>query len=149
MTRQWLRVSGVPSQRWVLMQVDFHRVERGRPSRVPFARAGGGVGRGTMNAPVEILGSRKSKDFEALSTSKKLPPGTYQLRFYVDTRSKLQRNPFYTFGSSDISGVMQITVDDWPEDSSPTRGRSRVPVRNCFIWESARRRRSTVTRWIG
>ena len=58
-----------------------------------------------------------------------LPPGTYQLRFYVDFRSKLQRNPFYTFGASDVSGVMQITVEDWPVDKSPLTELVRPPMR--------------------
>ena len=115
-TGQWLRVRGVPSQRFVLMQVDIHRVERGRPSREPFARAIGGVGRGTWQAPVELLVSRTSKEFEELAKTKKLPPGSYQLRFYVDVRSKLQRSPFYRFGAQDLSGVEEISANNWPED---------------------------------
>ena len=115
-TRQWLRVRGVPSQREVLMQVDFHRAERGRWSSRPFAAAIGKVRQGTCQGPVEIMTKRTSKEFEALNTSKALPAGRYQLRFYVDSRNKLQRAPTYRFGPADLSGVMEITTDGWPEE---------------------------------
>ena len=116
-TRQWLRVRGVPSQRPVLMQVDFHRKERGRWSTRPFATAFGGVRQGAWQGPVEITTERTSKEFEALNTSRTLPAGQYQLRFYVDSRNKLQRAPTYRFGRQDLSGVMEITADGWPEES--------------------------------
>lgn len=128
-TSQWLRVRGVPAQRFLLMQVDFHRMVRGRAEREPFASGIGGAGRkGLWHAPMEMKLKRTSKEFEALAASKKLPPGQYQVRFYLDSRNKLQRNPTYKFGKQDLTGVATITVDEsWQEDNRPTTAQKGVP----------------------
>ena len=98
-TAHWLRVRGVPVNRFVLMQVDFHRRERGRWSKRPFARAFGESNKGNWNGPVELLVPRTDKKFEELSEKAVLPEGRYQLRFYVDRRNKIQRNPAYQFST--------------------------------------------------
>ena len=101
------------------MQVELHRAKRGGWSSRPFAAAIGKVRQGTWQGPVEITTKRTSKEFEALNTSKTLPPGRYQLRIYVDSRNKLQRAPNYRFGPADLSGVMEITTEGWPKERRP------------------------------
>jgi hypothetical protein len=113
---QWLRVTGVPSAQFVQMQVEFHRVEGGRASPAPFAIALSGAGQGRWVGPVEALVKPESKEFEALQASKRLPEGTYQLRFYIDSKNLLSRNPNYRFGPQDLSGAMTVTVEGWPEE---------------------------------
>lgn len=126
-TRQWLRVRGVPSQRVVLMQVDFHRIEKGRWSRRPFATAIGGANKIGWTAPVEIILPRKSEEFEKINQSRKFPSGRYLLRFYVDTKNRLQRQPFYQFKKSDLTGELEISVDDWPQDRNENEAKMVQP----------------------
>ncbi len=117
-TQQWLKVSGVPATKFVLMQVDLHRIENGRPSAERFASAISGAGpQGKWLAPVEVLVPRTSKEFDEVSASKKLPPGRYQLRFYVDSKNLLQRNPNHVFGPKDLSGTAEVSAEGWPVET--------------------------------
>lgn len=113
-TDQYLRVRNVPQQR-ALMQIDLHRIEGGRPSAKPIASIVGGCGPAS-GGRVEIQLERSSKEFAEISASRKLPKGSYQLRFYIDSRNRLQANPLFKFGAQDLSGVLEISADDWPDD---------------------------------
>jgi len=113
-TDQYLRVRNVPQQR-ALMQIDLHRIEGGRPSTKPYASIVGGCGPAS-GGRVELTLERSSKEFAEISASRKLPKGTYQLRFYIDSRNRLQADPLFKFGPQDLNGVLEISADDWPDD---------------------------------
>jgi hypothetical protein len=66
---------------------------------------------------VEILGKRGTREFEDLRAARKLPPGTYELRFYVDAANLLQKDPARRFGPGELSGTLRIDAAGWPVES--------------------------------
>lgn len=136
-TNQYLRVRNVPPQR-SLMQIDLHRIVGGRPSAAAFASVVGGCGP-AAGGRVEIALERSSKEFAEASASRKLPRGRYQLRFYIDSRNRLQANPLHKFGPQDLSGVLEIEADDWPEEPAPD-GKKPLEIAAKVVEFPARRR---------
>ena len=80
-------------------------------------------------APIELLAPRKSPEFERLKASRKVPPGIYQVRFYVDMSRKLSKNPRYRFKAEEVTAVMELTIgeNDWPEETKHVKLRILKP----------------------
>lgn len=128
-TRRWLRVSGVPTIRFVLMQVDGHRMTDGTPEERPSATALSGAGpKGRWASPLELKADRRTPAWAELNVSRTLPPGRYQLRFYVDADDRLGKDPSHVFGPADLDGMMELDVADWPEAGSDAPKPLEVPA---------------------
>ena len=117
-TDSWFKLTEVPeSFDKLLLQVDLHRIEPGKPgwSKERWASGDRAVfGKGklwqqhlTVTAPRD---SARAKEIAAKAT---LPPGKYHVRVFVDRTNRLAKNPQETVNERDL--VAEFDVDSrWP-----------------------------------
>lgn len=113
----WLKIRGVPKRfDKMLLQVDLYRRDGRRQwSKFRWATADRLVagGRGLWQQSLTLTASRESPRAKELRGTRKLPPGVYRAKVYIDRTGKLQKDFRTELNQDDFIG--EVVIDSrWP-----------------------------------
>jgi len=111
----WMKIEGVPAEYdKMLLQIDLHQQTDSGWSALPVATADRPVfgGGNLWQHSLSLLAIRET-DWANQLSAKKLPPGNYLAKIYVDQNDKLQKNFNAELGEGDFSGQVQVE-SQWP-----------------------------------
>ncbi|MCH8046912.1 MAG: hypothetical protein IID44_24690 [Planctomycetes bacterium] len=115
----WMKLTGVPAEYdKMLLQVDLYRWQDGDDpgwSKTRWATADRpAFGKGKLwQQSLTICATRGTRRAEQIAGAKRLPPGRYLAKIYIDREGQLKDDYRYVLGEAEFVGQVEIT-SRWP-----------------------------------
>jgi hypothetical protein len=112
----WFKISDVPADYdKLLMQVDLHRWTSSGWSEYRVATSDRAVfGQGNLWQHTLSLTAPRGSPWAAQTQLKRLPPGRYLAKLYIDQQGKLQKDFRLAMGAEELVGEVELECQ-WPE----------------------------------